>query len=44
MKPSSRQGPEAAIHGDPLEAVVMSGHGTDADAGDYLQTGASDEA
>jgi DNA-directed RNA polymerase subunit beta' len=38
------QGPEAAIHGDPLEAVVMSGHGSDADAGDYLQTGAGDEA
>jgi DNA-directed RNA polymerase subunit beta' len=38
------QGPEAAIHGDPLEAVVMSGHGTDADAGDYLQTPAGEEA
>jgi DNA-directed RNA polymerase subunit beta' len=38
------QGPEAAIHGDPLEAVVMSGHGSDADAGDYLQTPAGDEA
>ena len=37
------QGPEAAIHGDPLEAVVMSGHGSDADAGDYLQTPAGDE-
>ena len=31
------QGREAAIHADPLEAVVASGHGTDADAGDYLQ-------
>jgi DNA-directed RNA polymerase subunit beta' len=38
------QGPEAAIHGDPLEAVVMSGHGTDADAGDYLQTPAGEDA
>ena len=36
------QGPEAAIHGDPLEAVVMSGHGTDADAGDYLQAESSE--
>ena len=36
------QGPEAAIQGDPLEAVVASGHGTDADAGDYLQAEAAD--
>jgi DNA-directed RNA polymerase subunit beta' len=33
------QGPEAATHSDPLESVVPSGNGTDADAGDYLQTG-----
>jgi DNA-directed RNA polymerase subunit beta' len=30
------QGPEAAIQADPLESVVQSGHGTDADAGEYL--------
>jgi len=36
------QGPEAATHSDPLEAVTTSGHGTDADAGDYLQTEAAD--
>ena len=30
------QGPEAATHSDPLEAVTTSGTGTDADAGDYL--------
>ena len=30
------QGPEAAIHSDPLEAVTTSGTGTDADAGEYL--------
>ena len=36
------QGPEAAIHSDPLEAVTASGHGTDADAGEYLQTEAAD--
>jgi DNA-directed RNA polymerase subunit beta' len=30
------QGPEAAIHGDPLESVTPSGNGTDADAGEYL--------
>jgi DNA-directed RNA polymerase subunit beta' len=30
------QGPEAAIHADPLADVVPSGHGTDADAGEYL--------
>jgi DNA-directed RNA polymerase subunit beta' len=35
------QGPEAATHSDPLEAVTVSGHGTDADAGDYLQTEAA---
>jgi DNA-directed RNA polymerase subunit beta' len=32
------QGPEAAIHGDPLESVAPSGNGTDADAGDYLNS------
>ena len=31
------QGPEAAIHADPLGAVAPSGHGLDADAGDYLK-------
>jgi DNA-directed RNA polymerase subunit beta' len=31
------EGPEAAIHADPLAEVAPSGHGTDADAGDYLQ-------
>jgi DNA-directed RNA polymerase subunit beta' len=31
------QGPEAAIGDDPLGAVAPSGHGTDADAGEYLQ-------
>jgi DNA-directed RNA polymerase subunit beta' len=31
------QGPEAAIHADPLAAVAPSGHGLDADAGDYLK-------
>jgi DNA-directed RNA polymerase subunit beta' len=31
------EGPEAAIHADPLDAVTPSGHGLDADAGDYLQ-------
>jgi DNA-directed RNA polymerase subunit beta' len=31
------QGPEAAIEADPLAAVAPSGHGTDADAADYLQ-------
>ncbi|HEY0043351.1 MAG TPA: DNA-directed RNA polymerase subunit beta', partial [Allosphingosinicella sp.] len=31
------QGPEAAIGDDPLAAVAPSGHGTDADAGEYLQ-------
>jgi len=31
------QGPEAAIGGDPLAAVSPEGHGTDADAGEYLQ-------
>jgi DNA-directed RNA polymerase subunit beta' len=31
------EGPEAAIHADPLADVAPSGHGTDADAGDYLQ-------
>jgi DNA-directed RNA polymerase subunit beta' len=32
------QGPEAAIGDDPLGAVTPSGHGTDADAGEYLQS------
>jgi DNA-directed RNA polymerase subunit beta' len=32
------QGPEAATHSDPLESVVPSGHGLDADAGDYLKS------
>jgi DNA-directed RNA polymerase subunit beta' len=31
------QGPEAAINADPLAEVAPSGHGTDADAGEYLQ-------
>jgi DNA-directed RNA polymerase subunit beta' len=31
------QGREAAIQADPLAAVTPSGHGTDADAGEYLQ-------
>jgi DNA-directed RNA polymerase subunit beta' len=31
------EGPEAAIHADPLAEVAPSGHGLDADAGDYLQ-------
>jgi DNA-directed RNA polymerase subunit beta' len=31
------QGPEAAIGDDPLAAVAPEGHGTDADAGEYLQ-------
>ncbi len=31
------QGPEAAIDADPLAGVTVSGHGTDADAGEYLQ-------
>jgi len=31
------QGPEAAMGDDPLGAVSAEGHGTDADAGDYLQ-------
>jgi DNA-directed RNA polymerase subunit beta' len=31
------QGPEAAIDADPLGAVTPTGHGTDADAGEYLQ-------
>ena len=31
------QGPEAAINADPLAEVVQSGHGTDADAGEYLE-------
>ncbi|HEX6741278.1 MAG TPA: DNA-directed RNA polymerase subunit beta', partial [Sphingomicrobium sp.] len=31
------QGPEAAFNADPLAAVAPSGHGLDADAGDYLK-------
>src|SRR6185436_9787382 len=31
------QGPEAAFNADPLAAVTPSGHGLDADAGDYLK-------
>jgi DNA-directed RNA polymerase subunit beta' len=31
------QGPEAAMNAEPLAEVAPSGHGTDADAGDYLQ-------
>jgi DNA-directed RNA polymerase subunit beta' len=31
------EGPEAAIQADPLAAVAPSGHGLDADAGDYLK-------
>ncbi len=31
------QGPEAAIGNDPLAMVEGETHGTDADAGDYLQ-------
>jgi DNA-directed RNA polymerase subunit beta' len=33
-----QQGPEAAFQADPLAEVVPSGHGTDADAGEYLQS------
>jgi DNA-directed RNA polymerase subunit beta' len=33
------EGPEAAIHADPLADVAPSGQGLDADAGDYLQQG-----
>ena len=33
---------EAATHSDPLEAVTVSGHGSDADAGDYLQAAPAD--
>jgi DNA-directed RNA polymerase subunit beta' len=39
------QGPEAAIAADPLALVEAEGHGTDADAGDYLlQAGNEGEA
>src|SRR3546814_13898569 len=31
------QGPEAAIGDDPRASVASEGHGTDADAGEYLQ-------
>jgi DNA-directed RNA polymerase subunit beta' len=37
------QGLEAATHSEPLAAVTPSGHGTDADAGDYLQAGTETE-
>ena len=36
------QGPEAAIGDDPLAAVEGETHGTDADAGDYLNPDAAD--
>jgi DNA-directed RNA polymerase subunit beta' len=32
------QGPEAAIGGEPLASVAPSGNGSDADAGDYLES------
>jgi len=32
------QGPEAAFNADPLASVTPSGHGLDADAGDYLKS------
>jgi DNA-directed RNA polymerase subunit beta' len=38
------QGPEAAIGDDPLAAVEPETHGTDADAGDYLNAEAADNA
>ncbi len=38
------QGPEAAIGDDPLAAVEGETHGTDADAGDYLNAEAADSA
>ncbi len=38
------QGPEAAIGDDPLAAVEGATHGTDADAGDYLNAEAADSA
>ena len=38
---TAASGPGASS-GDPLESVVMSGHGTDADAGDYLQAGSGE--
>jgi DNA-directed RNA polymerase subunit beta' len=34
------QGPEAAMHADPLADVAPSGNGSDADAGEYLNDGA----
>ena len=37
------QGLEAAINADPLAEVTASGHGTDADAGDYLKAEAEGE-
>ncbi len=37
------QGPEAAIGDDPLAAVEGETHGTDADAGDYLNPEAADD-
>ncbi|GGD63439.1 DNA-directed RNA polymerase subunit beta' [Erythrobacter arachoides] len=38
------QGPEAAIGDDPLGAAAGETHGTDEDAGDYLNEDASDES
>jgi DNA-directed RNA polymerase subunit beta' len=38
------QGLEAAINADPLAEVTASGHGTDADAGEYLQAETDAEA
>ena len=32
------QGPEAAVNADPLAEVTPSGHGSDADAGEYLKS------
>ena len=37
------QGPEAAVNADALAEVTPSGHGTDADAGDYLMAGGDAE-
>ncbi|MCB2074773.1 MAG: hypothetical protein KDE49_13830, partial [Novosphingobium sp.] len=38
-----QQGPEAAIGDDPLAAMEGETHGTDEDAGDYLQEGSEGE-
>ncbi|MCB2079359.1 MAG: hypothetical protein KDE55_16895, partial [Novosphingobium sp.] len=37
------QGPEAAMGDEPFAAMEGESHGTDADAGDYLQKGDEDE-